>query len=1090
MNRTFLLATALYMIFVIYGSLVPLELKDLPMDTAISQFKGIRYLQLGPDSRADWIANIVLYIPLAFFASATFGGVRYPLLRALLAVVVLIFCIALAVAVEFTQLFYPPRTVSLNDLIAESLGTVIGILGWQFFGAYFSRLYHQLLRGSFLSAQAAIFFYLLIYIALSLFPYDLVTSVAELKTKIANGNDAVVMSFGVCGEAPVRCGIKLISEVVVLMPLGLLFCYVPNLQHRKTMAVLVGLFLGLVIEGVQVFLLSGAGQGISVVMRMVGMGAGVSLFSWSEQFDTESKKRILRRFAGFTVLPYIILVLAINGWFSAAWETSEQALEKLAETRFLPLYYYYYTSEAVALVSLLSNIGMYFPVGFLWWASVFSGASQKQSQLAPHWIYVGLLAALFALVVETGKLFLVNKHADPSDVWLAFIAAATCYVLMSRFVKWLRRDKTEEKPIVVEHVVNVPNRANEKPLETKLPAYKIDKRWRIVSVFLAMIITGALFDYPLSPVLLGILLITYTALLAYFPYAWLLAVPALLPIMDFTPWTGRFFFDEFDLLVLTTLAYFYWQKPYESIRSLLSITSLFLLIVFTISYGISLLIGLMPLSELNANAFSNYYSHYNSLRVGKGYIWALLLLPLLQLTVRRYRYALYYFASGILLGLAGVAMFAVIERIVFVSLFDFASDYRINALFSTMHAGGGHIESYLMLSLPFITLLFVNSAHARVKSLLGVVLFIIGLYALLVTFSRGGYFGFISEFMVLVIALLVAYRKQWLASKKPLLILLLLVISVVMVLPVLNGNMIQQRFKMLEQDHESRSYHWHDALAMRDNDITTALFGMGLGSYPRTFFWLNTENSHPASYEIATENGNNYLRLRGGDSLFVGQYLSIKPHATYRLVMDARSEMEQATVSTSLCEKSLQYSLRCSSVATPLHKQGWEHVEQIINSNTVGEYVAGGLLQRPIQLTFYNGNGLGKLVDVDNVQLLDEAGADVLVNGDFKKGSDFWFFATEKHNPWHIFNFWIHLLFDLGWLGSITFSLLFAKALYTLCRRLLRVDIFACVLLSSFSGFMVVGFVDSPFDAPRLTLLFFLLLFFALMRRPRAWTTN
>jgi hypothetical protein len=152
--------------------------------------------------------------------------------------------------------------------------------------------------------------------------------------------------------------------------------------------------------------------------------------------------------------------------------------------------------------------------------------------------------------------------------------------------------------------------------------------------------------------------------------------------------------------------------------------------------------------------------------------------------------------------------------------------------------------------------------------------------------------------------------------------------------------------------------------------------------------------------------------------------------------------------------------------------------------------VAGGLLQRPIQLTFYNGNGLGKLVDVDNVQLLDETGTNILVNGDFNKGSDFWFFATEKHNPWHIFNFWIHLLFDLGWLGSIAFSLLFAKALYILCRRLLRADIFACVLLSSFSGFMVVGFVDSPFDAPRLTLLFFLLLFIALMRRPRAWTSS
>jgi hypothetical protein len=43
---------------------------------------------------------------------------------------------------------------------------------------------------------------------------------------------------------------------------------------------------------------------------------------------------------------------------------------------------------------------------------------------------------------------------------------------------------------------------------------------------------------------------------------------------------------------------------------------------------------------------------------------------------------------------------------------------------------------------------------------------------------------------------------------------------------------------------------------------------------------------------------------------------------------------------------------------------------------------------------------------------------------------------------------------------------------------------FMAILLSSLGGFMVVGLVDSPFDAPRLTLLFFLLLFFALVRSP------
>ena len=110
--------------------------------------------------------------------------------------------------------------------------------------------------------------------------------------------------------------------------------------------------------------------------------------------------------------------------------------------------------------------------------------------------------------------------------------------------------------------------------------------------------------------------------------------------------------------------------------------TLLLLTVFIALYGVSLLKRLLPLHEMNANAFNNYYSHYNSLRVGKGLIWSLLLLPLLQLTARRYRYTSHYFGLGVLLGLTGVAVFAIIERLVFAGLFDFYSDYRINALFS------------------------------------------------------------------------------------------------------------------------------------------------------------------------------------------------------------------------------------------------------------------------------------------------------------------------------------------------------------------------------------------------------------------------
>ena len=1086
MNRTLFFATALYLLFVIYGSLVPLAFNNLPVETAVSQFKAIRYLNLGAGSRADWIANIVLYIPLAFGLSATFGGIRHPLARALIAIIILVFCLALAVAVEFTQLFFPPRTVSINDLIAEALGSVIGILVWQFFGGYFSGLYRHLLRGSLLSAKAAIVFYLLIYVALSLFPFDFVTSLAELNEKLANGNDAVILPFNVCSAEPMRCGVKLLAEIGVMMPLGLLFCFLPYLQHPITVAVLVGFFLSVGLEVAQVFLLSGSGHGISIVTRMIGMGAGASLFVWVKQHNVDDRIRFLRCAMWLAIPPYLYFVPAINGWFAVGWLTPKQALENLANTRFLPLYYFYYTSEGVALVSLLSNIGLYFPVGLLCWAAFFSGHPDHKRP-APHWFYVGLLAALFALVVEVGKLFLADKHADPSDVWLAFIAAAGCYTFMNSLVQWINRDKTPGKPPIIGAVAQAQMLKQGKPVESALPAYIIDKRWRIVSLLLWGVIAAALFNYPLAAVWLGLFLIGYTVLLLYFPYAWLIVIPALLPIMDFAPWTGRFFFDEFDLLILSTVAFYFWHKPIERMRSLLSIPTLLLLTAFTVLYGVSLLIGLLPWPELNANAFNNYYSHFNSLRVGKGYLWSLLLLPLLQLTIRRYRYAPHYFGYGVLLGLTGVAVFAIIERLVFAGLFDFVGDYRINALFSTMHAGGGHIESYLMLSLPFITLLFIHSTHNLLRSLLGLALFIIGLYTLLVTFSRGGYIGFGISFAVLLSALLVCFRKHLLVTKKSLLILALLAIGVLMALPVLRGSMIQQRFNAIDQDRDSRTYHWHDALAMRDDDITTLLFGMGLGSYPRTFFWLNAEDTHPATYEIANEMGNNYLRLRGGDALFMGQYIPIEPHTAYRLVLDVRGEANNLALSTSLCEKSVQYSLRCSTVVTTTSKPGWEHVEQVIDSNAVGEPVVGSLLKRPIQLSFYNGNGAGKLLDVDNVQLLDATGINVLANGNFSRGTDFWLFAAEKHNPWHIFNFWVHLLFDQGWLGLSAFFLLFANAIVSCCRQLQRGNVFAAVLLSSFSGFMVVGFVDSPFDAPRLTLLFFLLLFLALLRTPQAW---
>ena len=54
-------------LFVAYGSLVPLEFR--PRADAWQAFMATPWLSLGVGSRADWVANVLLYLVLAWFAS-------------------------------------------------------------------------------------------------------------------------------------------------------------------------------------------------------------------------------------------------------------------------------------------------------------------------------------------------------------------------------------------------------------------------------------------------------------------------------------------------------------------------------------------------------------------------------------------------------------------------------------------------------------------------------------------------------------------------------------------------------------------------------------------------------------------------------------------------------------------------------------------------------------------------------------------------------------------------------------------------------------------------------------------------------------
>ncbi len=119
-----------YTAFVIYGSLVPLDYVPITYELAWYKFSNTQFLNLGIHSRADFVANGLLLIPLSFFWLGVFWVDNHKLNNFFASLFVILIVITLCSSIEFIQVFFPTRTVSQNDIIAGSMGGVIGVFTW------------------------------------------------------------------------------------------------------------------------------------------------------------------------------------------------------------------------------------------------------------------------------------------------------------------------------------------------------------------------------------------------------------------------------------------------------------------------------------------------------------------------------------------------------------------------------------------------------------------------------------------------------------------------------------------------------------------------------------------------------------------------------------------------------------------------------------------------------------------------------------------------------------------------------------------------------------------------------------------------
>ena len=432
----FLSAALAYTVFVIYGSLVPLDFRSRSFADALSAFSDIRYLQLGVASRADWVANILLFIPLAFLWLATVWPQRL-FTRLLLSAIVGLSCTSLSIAIEFTQTFFPPRTVSLNDLLAEAIGTAAGLVLWWTVGSRIVAWLEgwSLAHGTPAVSEQLLYGYLFLLIGYNILPLDLTLSPVELFHKWREGR-VLLIPFSATYQSTAQMLYDVASDIAIWIPVGFLWSRSARATERRIFCYLI--VCAAALEFLQLFVYSRTSDTTDVLTAAAGGWLGIAVARGFAGTNTLTHRASKPTMVGWHVIAWLLATfiwlcaLSVVFWypfdFRNDWGFVQQRLENL---RRVPFEAYYWGSEFKAVTEMFHKTGFFFPLGGLFAIGV---VHLRRRFAIPagflHVVSVGLVAAVAAMI-EAGQLFLPKKNADVTDWVLETLGGLGGYALLT-----------------------------------------------------------------------------------------------------------------------------------------------------------------------------------------------------------------------------------------------------------------------------------------------------------------------------------------------------------------------------------------------------------------------------------------------------------------------------------------------------------------------------------------------------------------------------------------------------------------------------------------------------------------------------------
>jgi glycopeptide antibiotics resistance protein len=422
-NAKFLPWLLLYALVVAYSSTIvgPAGMNYVPMESDAAWqaylIRAFTWVDTGSDQRADWMGNLSMLVPMGFLLTACLaprrGAGPFTFLVALL------IASAFVLGVKYAQLFFPPRTVTLNYVVAQVSGAAIGI--GLFAGAHgrLVRLAWRRAGGSRETLRNILILYATGVFGFLLMPLDFALSLDDLAARFEQVPGLLFVMPG-AGRPPIVQATVSVASAIAMIPFGVLMVLAPRGRNRLfSHAMLHGLGWLTLIFCLTALVLSGTPALVSFLTRIAGLAIGVRVMPWVIRQDPIRLRQWLAFMALWAVPPYLILLAAVNGLASTHWLSTGEAIANVYIRGLLPLFDYYIVTKAEAAKNIAAHIVMYAPIGLLVWVR------GHRPGVALGW------GALLALSVETGRFMRPGLQGDLNAVAVAGLTALLTAQLMA-----------------------------------------------------------------------------------------------------------------------------------------------------------------------------------------------------------------------------------------------------------------------------------------------------------------------------------------------------------------------------------------------------------------------------------------------------------------------------------------------------------------------------------------------------------------------------------------------------------------------------------------------------------------------------------